>query len=88
MEAESTHKSHWVVSDHVKCSNSSYNNWNLDIPSINKKAQLWVRNPCDATAFQIHQEKIERNEHSGIYYGLLNTEFQAVCNRKLRLHTA
>jgi len=30
----------------------------------NKKAQLWLRNPRDATAFQIHPEEIHRNEHS------------------------
>ena len=29
-----------------------------------KKAQLWLRNPRDATAFQIHPEDIHRNEHS------------------------
>jgi len=27
----------------------------------NKKAQLWLRNPRDATAFQIHPEEIHRN---------------------------
>jgi len=40
---------------------------------MNKKAQLWLRNPRDATACQIHPNKIHRNEHS-------------VCI--LRLHTA
>jgi len=25
------------------------------------KAQLWLRNPRDATAFQIHPEEIHRN---------------------------
>jgi len=29
---------------------------------INKKAQLWLRNPRDATAFQIHPEEIYRND--------------------------
>jgi len=28
----------------------------------NKKAQLWLRNPRDATAFQIHPEEIHRND--------------------------
>jgi len=28
----------------------------------NKKAQLWLRDPCDATAFQIHPEEIHRND--------------------------
>ena len=28
---------------------------------VNKKAQLWLRNPRDATAFQIHPEEIHRN---------------------------
>jgi len=27
----------------------------------NKKAQLWLRNPRDATALQIHSEEIHRN---------------------------
>jgi len=27
----------------------------------NKKAQLWLRNPREATAFQIHPEEIHRN---------------------------
>jgi len=39
----------------------------------NKKAQLWLRNPRDATAFQIHPEEIHRN-----YYYI----------KLLRLHTA
>jgi len=30
----------------------------------NKKDQLWLRNPCDVTAFQIHPVEIHRNEHS------------------------
>jgi len=28
----------------------------------NKKAQLWLTNPRDATAFQIHPEEIHRND--------------------------
>jgi len=32
--------------------------WRL---KLDKKAQLWLRNPRDATAFQIHQEEIHRN---------------------------
>ena len=31
-------------------------------PIWNKKAQLWLRNPRDATAFQIHPEEIHRND--------------------------
>jgi len=28
----------------------------------NKKAQLWLRNPRDETAFQIYPEEIHRND--------------------------
>jgi len=28
----------------------------------NKKAHLWLRNPRDVTAFQIHPEEIHRND--------------------------
>jgi len=31
------------------------------VTKINKKAQLWLRNPREATAFQIHPEEIHRN---------------------------
>ena len=34
----------------------------LSVRLENKKAQLWLRNPRDATAFQIHQEEIHRND--------------------------
>jgi len=46
----------------------------------NKKAQLSLRNPRDATAFQIHPEEIRRNDDDDIYsiYRRVETNIQCV----------
>ena len=46
---------------------------------INKKAQLWLRNPRDATAFQIHPEEIHRNDDDDLFYlPCIETNIQCV----------
>jgi len=53
----------------------------------NKKALLWLRNPQDATAFQIHPEEIHRNDDDDNGFSFTSrTNEDSV--RLLRLHTA
>jgi len=46
----------------------------LDNNTANKKPQLWLRNPLDMIAFEIHPEESHRNEHSCVYYGYIQPQ--------------
>ena len=49
-------RSNWVSKFNIRWSTVKVN------MGRNKKAQLWLTNPRDATAFQIHPEEIHRND--------------------------
>jgi len=55
---------------------------------INKKAQLWLKNPRDATAFQIHPEEIYRNDHDDDDDFSFTSRINEHSVRLLWLHTA
>jgi len=55
---------------------------------LNKKAQLWLRNPRDATAFQIHPEEIHRNDDDDDDDFSFTSRRNEHSVRLLRSHTA
>ena len=55
--------------------------------TYNKKAQLWLRNPRDAKAFQIHPEEIHRHDDDDDDFSFTSRRNEHSV-RLLWLHTA